>query len=204
MKGLARMPHTSGSPVRTASSAVRRRLALGAGAALLTLPVLSGCGFNMATDRVYTPGAGTNHRDAEVDVLSAVVVSTEPGSGTFVASFVNNYPDDPASVTGIGGDVATDEEVSIEISPHGIVNLADEDAPDVEVTGEFQAGDFVSVQVQFGDGDFAQLQVPVVDNAGYYAGLDGPAPEDAGPSFDGPGGHEEGASEGAEPAEGGH
>lgn len=196
------MPHSTGSTADTARSALRRRLALGAGGMLLAVPVLSGCGFNMATDRVYTPGAGANHRDAKIDVLSAVVVSTEAGSGTFIATFVNNYPDQEAGVTGLSGDVTPDGEVAFEIPAHGMINLADEDAPDVKVTGDFQAGDFVTVQIQFSDGDFAEMKIPAVDNAGYYAGLDGPAPEDAGPGFDGPHGAEEGTEEGAE--EGSH
>ena len=38
----------------------RRSLRLVAGALVLALPLLGSCGFNKATDKVYTPAAGTN------------------------------------------------------------------------------------------------------------------------------------------------
>ena len=47
----------------------RRSLRLVAGALVLALPLLGSCGFGKATDRVYTPAAGTNDRDGDVDVL---------------------------------------------------------------------------------------------------------------------------------------
>src|SRR4051812_24707048 len=78
------------------------RLFAAAGAVALAA-TLSSCGFNVATDRVYTPAAGVNDRDARVDVLNAVVVSGQEGSGTLVASFANNNPTDRATVTSIEG-----------------------------------------------------------------------------------------------------
>ena len=60
----------------------RRSLRLVAGALVLALPLLSSCGFGKATDRVYTQAAGTNNRDADVHVLSAVIVAAQPDSGT--------------------------------------------------------------------------------------------------------------------------
>src|SRR3954454_22386096 len=79
------------------------RLLTAAGVLLLAAPVLTSCGFDYATDRPYTPGAGTNHQDSEVDILGAVVVSAEDGSGTLITSFSNNTQDEEASVTGIAG-----------------------------------------------------------------------------------------------------
>ena len=58
----------------------RRSLRLVAGALVLALPLLGACGFDKATDRVYTPAAGTNYRSGDIDVLSAVIVSAQPGS----------------------------------------------------------------------------------------------------------------------------
>ena len=69
---------------------LRRSLALATGALVLAVPALTSCGFDYATDRIYTQAAGVNDRDATVDVLGAVVVSAEEGSGIFVASFSNN------------------------------------------------------------------------------------------------------------------
>ena len=59
----------------------RRSRALVA-AALLVAPALSSCGFNYATDRVDTPGAGVNDREKSVDVVlvSQVVHHLSPAS----------------------------------------------------------------------------------------------------------------------------
>ena len=50
----------------------RRKIALALTGAMLAVPALSSCGFNKATDRVYTPAAGVNDQDTKVDVLGAV------------------------------------------------------------------------------------------------------------------------------------
>ena len=85
-------PHPSSPHVKALKMQLRRsaRLLAAAGALLLAAPVLSSCGFNYATDRPYTPAAGTNDQDGDVDVLGAVVVSAEDGSGTLIATFSNN------------------------------------------------------------------------------------------------------------------
>src|ERR1700760_4438225 len=85
---------------------------LAAAGALALATVLSSCGFDYATDRVYTPGAGVNDRDADVDVLAAVVVSAQEGSGTFIASFANNDQDNPATVTSIAG---ADDDTDVKV-----------------------------------------------------------------------------------------
>src|SRR4051794_11310979 len=84
------------------------RLLTAAGVLLLAAPVLTSCGFDYATDRPYTPGAGTNDQDAHVDVLGAVIVSAEDGSGTLITSFSNNKTDASATVTAIAGSGADD------------------------------------------------------------------------------------------------
>ena len=70
----------------------RRKLATAIGALVLAVPALSACGFNYATDREYTPGNGPTTSDGVVDVLNAVIVADEDGSGTFIASLSNNDP----------------------------------------------------------------------------------------------------------------
>ncbi|MBZ5738558.1 hypothetical protein [Nocardioides mangrovi] len=160
------------------------RLLAATGALLLAAPVLTSCGFDYATDRDYTPGAGTNDRDALVDVLAAVVVSGQEGSGTFIASFANNKDDEEATVTGISGtvtkspddegastDLSFDSFSPITIPAGGLVNLADDDSG-IVVTGDFAAGDFLDVTVTFGDGTSTDLEVPTYTNCGDYEGLD--------------------------------
>jgi hypothetical protein len=158
---------------------LRRSLALLSGAIMLAAP-LSSCGFDPATNQVNTIAAGANDRDSSVDVLGAVVVSSEPGSGTFIASFVNNSETEPASVDGMDSEgEATVETVDfpVEIEPGSIVNLALDDQG-VAVEGEFEAGDVVPLTVQLGSGDTIELDVPVVPNCREWEGLDGPVGTD--------------------------
>lgn len=150
------------------------RIALAAATLILAVPTLTACGFNLATHRVYTPAAGTNDRDGSVDILAAVVVSTDPGSGTFIASLSNNSLEEEATLEAITGDGVEAELEPVEIPAGGLVNLADPPA-EIEVNGKFEAGDFVTLTLEFG-GEETTMEVPVVPNAGDYAGLDGPAP----------------------------
>ena len=154
----------------------RRSFALTIAAVALATTGLSSCGFDNATDREYTPGVGTNDRDGTVDVLSAVVVSTAPGSGTFVASLSNGDETADVTLTDLGLTDGTPVELEpLVVTAGSLVNLA-EPAADLKLTGEFEAGDFVEVALGFDNGERVVLDVPVVDNGGYYADLDGPAP----------------------------
>lgn len=158
---------------------LRRTLALAT--AVLALPLLASCGFDVATGRVYTPAQGVNQRDASVDVLNAVIVSSEDGSGTFIASFANNDLEEAAAFEALEGidqaQVTADEFTPVQIPAGGFVNLAEEGG--VEVSGDFQLGDFVPLSVQFSSGEQVELDVPTVPNCGDFAGLDGPADESA-------------------------
>jgi hypothetical protein len=155
---------------------LRRTIALGTGA--IALFALTSCGFNYATDREYTPGVGVNNHDTDVDVLGAVIVSAEEGSGTFVASFSNSNLEEPATFEALEGveegAVTAKAFEPIEILPGSLVSLTDTDDR-IEVTGEFAAGDFVEVLVKFGDGSQAEMDIPVVTNCGYYEAIDGPS-----------------------------
>lgn len=159
-----------------------RKLALALGAVALAGPALTSCGFDYATDRVYTPAAGINERDASVDVLGAVVVSAQPDSGTFVASFANNDQRGPATVVGLAGagddqSLQADEFEPIEIPAGGLVNLATEGG--IPVDGTFEAGDFLTVTVTFGDGESVEMDIPAVTDCGDFEGLDVTADEPA-------------------------
>lgn len=158
---------------------LRRTLALTIAAVLLL--ALTGCVKQFATDRPYTQAAGTNSQDAKVDVLNAVIVATEDGSGTFIATLANNSATEPATFDALEG-IDQAQLTATEFSPKeipalGALNLATDGG--VEVTGEFALGDFVPVSVQFGNGEQVAMDVPVVTNCGDFAGLDGPSDEEA-------------------------
>jgi hypothetical protein len=166
---------------------LRNRTTLLIGALLiLAVPALGACSKTAASEREYTPAVGVNHRDAYVDVLNAVIVSAQPGSGTFIATLVNNVPDESASLTGLTGvaaanDLQSSDFTPIDIPARGLVNLANDQG--IAVTGGFEAGEFVQIQITLGDGEVVAMRVPVVADAGDFAGLDTsaeqPTPTDA-------------------------
>lgn len=156
---------------------LRRTIALTIGALLLL--ALTGCVKDFATDRPYTPAAGTNSQEASVDVLNAVIVATEDGAGTFIATFANNTTTESTTFETLEGidqaQVTVGEFAPMDIPASGALNLATDGG--VEVTGDFELGDFVPVSVQFGTGEQVEMDVPVVPNCGDFAELDGPADE---------------------------
>lgn len=149
---------------------------LAAAGVLALATALSSCGFDYATDRVYTPGAGVNDRDASVDVLAAVVVSAQEGSGTFIASFANNDQENAATVSSIAGagdsaDVKVEGFKTIDVPAGQLVNLATDGG--VVLSGDkVAAGGVVTLEIGFGDGESVQMDVPVVPPCHEYEGLD--------------------------------
>lgn len=142
----------------------------------LALPLMTGCGFDVATDQVYTPAVGMNDRSGEVDVLNALIVADGEGSGVFVAGLSNNDLDNPDELTGVqidGGQVAESEP--IEIAQGGYVNLATIEAP-IVVTGEaIESGAFVLAALQFANAEAITIRIPVVAQEGPYADITVPA-----------------------------
>lgn len=132
---------------------------------------LAACGFDAQTEQVYTPGEGVNNREGTVDVLHALIVSGEDGSGTVIAGLSNNdlqAGDALVGVQGTGEDQSvTVEGASVDVPAGGFVQLADEGA--VGVTGEqVRPGEFVSLAFSFQSGDNLTLDVPVVTADGTY------------------------------------
>ena len=136
---------------------------------------LSSCGrgFDNPTDQVYNPAVGVNDQDSDVDVLNAVIVSGSEGSGTLVASLVNNDQENDDSLTGItagGGDQA-------EVTPPGktsidagaLLSLVDEGGAKIEGDA-VKAGSFVTLTFSFQRAESVTLDVPVVEHGeGPYA-----------------------------------
>lgn len=154
---------------------LRRVFSLLTGALLMAAPLTS-CGSDPATNRVNTITPGTTDRDASVDVLNAIVVSAEEGSGTLIASFVNNSTTESASVEGVSPQGETSASAvdfsPIEVPPNSLVNLAQDDQG-VALEGDFAAGDVVPMVVELSGGDRVELQIPVVSNCDEFEGLDG-------------------------------
>ena len=150
---------------------LRRSIAV---AALVLAPMLSSCGFDQPTDRVYNPGVGVNDRSGTVDVLHALVVSGQDGTGTLVAGLVNNDEQRGDSLTGVAGSgedsgVTATIPAPIDIKPAGAVQLADEKTP-IAVKGKaITSGSFVTLTFTFSHGESVTLDVPVVAHRGDFA-----------------------------------
>lgn len=152
----------------------RRNLALSIGALVLAIPGVSACGFNYATDREYTPGNGTNDLNGAVDVLNALIVSDEDGSGTFIASLSNNTQDEPISFDALSFGSNSTIEVApfdpIEVAPQGLVNLGD--GQGIKVSGDIVQGDFIELSLAFSNGETADMDVLIVAADYEYTDLD--------------------------------
>ncbi|ANH38278.1 hypothetical protein I601_1847 [Nocardioides dokdonensis FR1436] len=151
---------------------IRRKLALTTCALALALPLTS-CGFDYATDRPYTPAAGANERSAEVDVLGAAVVASRDGAGTFIAGLANNSATDAISLTSL---TAEDGQLDVELDPREIAPLGYENLSEkgngVAVTGDFAAGDYLALRLEFDNGESVRIDVPVVRECGDFEGFD--------------------------------
>lgn len=152
---------------------LRRRAALALGA-LAFVPTLSACGFGYATDRPYTPAAGFNSRSSSVAILGAVVVTTRPGEGTLVARVANRFGDQSIALQGVNPassseDVTVGQFKPIDLKPLASENLADDAIP---VTGDYGAGDVLSMSFVFSNGETTTMDVAVVTNCDEFAGYD--------------------------------
>lgn len=156
---------------------LRRSSATTLGLLVLSTPLLASCSFgDYATERPYTPAAGTYERSEDVDVLGAVVVAAADGSGTLVATLANNSPTDEIALTKVaaanGVDI-TAADVDETVEAQGAVNLADAAVGGVVLTGSaVQAGQFVPLELSFSDGETLTIDVPVVTACHMWEGLD--------------------------------
>jgi copper(I)-binding protein len=167
-----------------------------AGALVLT-PALASCSTEMPTDAIYTQAAGVNERSLDVDVLNAMVVSSEKGSGTLVMTLVNNLSDpvdgsasnaDKLTGVTVDGKPAKVSPVSVPASGIAVVATRNDAMPQavggIKVTGDFQAGEHVDLVLTFQKAGEVELEVPVLLNeeGSYVAGQDGepiPLPSEA-------------------------
>lgn len=186
---------------------LRRSFATTAAALMLAVPMLSSCGFNLSTDRPYTPGAGTDERSGSVDVLSAVIVASQADEGTLIATLSNNSDSKEAvfdSVLGAQGNTVVPGDFAEKtIAPQGFDNFAVSGG--VKITGEFEAGDVIPLALGFADGESISIDVPVVTACEEYLGLDpsgSASPSPSGPASSNPSQQPSvGSTESASPAE---
>jgi hypothetical protein len=162
----------------TTLSAVNVRRRLATAALLLAVPTLTSCtvNFDEQTDKVYNPSVGVDDRSGEVEVLNALIVSGGTGSGTVVATLVNEdqtTADQLKSVAGEGADAA------LKVTPGGATTVPAAGLLNLAAQGRIFArgpevvpGNFVSITFTFQRAKAITVDVPVVDNSGTtYSGV---------------------------------
>lgn len=151
-------------------STLHRRVAVAA--LLLLVPTVAACGFNEQTDKVYQAGVGVNYRTGQVYVLNALVVDGGNGNGTFGGTLVNQSAGKSAQLISVSDSTGP---VDITIGPNAAVNLAQSGAVRLK-SKAIRPGRFVSVRMEFSNGEVTSMRVPVVDHAGDYAAVPAGAP----------------------------
>jgi copper(I)-binding protein len=146
---------------------------------LLLIPAagaLSSCGFHYPTDRVNTISAGVNDRGGDMDALGIRVLASAKGQGRLIGA-LSNSTTDTASLDSISSSasIQADKFKPVEVAGRGTVNLADDS--DVQLTGDFTAGDVIPLELSFSTGQTISLRVPVVKDCYQYTAVPTPTPQ---------------------------
>jgi hypothetical protein len=138
------------------------------------LPLLAACAsvnFSAPTDQVYIPAVGANDRSGTVDVLNALVVSSEDGRGTLIATLVDNGADAGDALVEVSADDMIISPAAVGIPARGYVDLSDL-APIVLIGDRVAAGNFITVTFTFEVGESITITVPVLEQTGPFEGID--------------------------------
>lgn len=141
-------------------------------ALVLAVPALAACSTNFGapTDQDYIAARGVNDRSGDVDVLNVVVVSDTEGTGTVVASLVNNKTDEDTltgvTVAGAEADIA-DARKNGAIPGGGLLNLGTTGAVTAS-SSDIEGGRFVEVVFTFQRAGAITVEAPVVPHEGDY------------------------------------
>ena len=161
-------------------SSVRRRLA--ATFAATALLALSACGFEAQTNQQYQAAAGANSH-GDVDVLNAMVVANEDGSGTVSAALVNKT-DDQQSLSSVTATTLTGDELPVRglrsllpLPSQVLANLGfATDAGGFVITEGAEAGRYVKLTFSFTDAAAVTIEVPVVARTAEHEKVTGNEP----------------------------
>ena len=157
-------------------SPIQRRVAI---AALLLAPVLTACGFSAQTDQVYQAAVGTNDRSGKVDVLNALIVSGEGGSGTFAGTLVNTDTTKDDRLDSVSGPGITASSKTVDVPAGGNARLAESGVITLKGS-DIEPGNFVELTFAFKSGQTTTMKVPVVTASGPYTSV--PLPKSPSPT----------------------
>lgn len=162
-----KLPRSGQAGRRAARTVVAVLLSLG------LMGLVGGCGFNVQTNRPYTPSDGTNAdigTDGALKVRNLVVISRVNGQGDISATLVANTPDQlqSVSVTPVKSDGSTGTAVTatipspLDLGAGSLTVLTNVAAIRVSST-DLQAGLTAQVTMQFAQAGPVTLNCPVVD-----------------------------------------
>lgn len=157
-------------------SSVRPRRIAALAVSATALLALTGCGTNFSaqTNQSYDAGVGSNHRDGTVNVLNALFVDNTDGTATFSAALLNK---DTSAHRLTAVTATTDGGTPITVKLAGKPELESQmlyspgETGDILLTGEFPAGGFVKVTLDFEDVAPVTINAPVVTRTEVYVGV---------------------------------
>lgn len=160
---------------------LHRRATAPAVAALVLLVggAVSGCGFEPATDRINTIAGGTNDRSAGVDALGIRVLSGSAGEGRLIGALANNTGSEAALTRVAGENITTQQFEPVTVAAGDGVNLAGDEVTPVQLTGDFVAGDMITIDLGFDTDETITMTVPVVKYCYQYTQVPSPSAGDA-------------------------
>jgi len=140
------------------------------------LLLLSGCGtgFSAQTNQTYDAGVGSNHSDGQIKVLNALFVDNGDDTATFSASLLNKDTNAHTltavtTTTTAGTPIASTLAAPRKLEPQ--VPYTPGTNGDIILTGEFPAGGFVKVTLEFDGAAPVSINAPIVERSGMYEGV---------------------------------
>ncbi len=170
-----RGPFGSSPGTSHSSSSVLVALAVTAAASVSAC----GTGFDSPTSQVYNAPAGTDIREGEVKVLSAVIVTDEEGAATLSAGLVGTDTDD--ALVGIEVTDSEDMPVTTEIAGGSVKIPADElvqtaEDSEIAIAGDgLEPGTLVDVAFTFERAGPVSGSLIIMAAEGAYADVPVPA-----------------------------
>ncbi|MDQ3157529.1 MAG: hypothetical protein M3Q98_12510 [Actinomycetota bacterium] len=155
-------------------SSVRLGRAAAIAVSATALLVLSGCGFDVQTNQPYDAAVGSNHRGGQVEVLNALFVDNTDGTATFSATLLNKGTSAQilnavTTTTGDGTPISSTLATPRELKPQTPYTPGTDG--DIILTGEFPAGGFVKITLNFEDAAPVTINSPVVARNATYDGV---------------------------------
>jgi hypothetical protein len=175
--------------VRVGRRRPARLSALPAATAACAVLLLSGCAanFDAPTNEPYQPAAGISDRSGAVYAINTLVVTDGSGNGTVVCSLINQQRqadtlESYSADAGNGDKITTAplaQPIDLPAYPSDGQNVQVGTSGDLRLTGDIEAGTFVTLTFDFGNATPVTVEAPVLNGGPDTAYADipvGPVP----------------------------